>query len=75
MSSVGKTIKTIARDLQVSKNTVKNYIHRANVSSIAVSSLLALEDPELEASLLAGNPAYRDPRYEPLKKRFIILQS
>ncbi|GGX35877.1 transposase [Aquimarina muelleri] len=69
MHSRGKGIKTIARNLEISKNTVKSYIHRANISRIAVSSLLALEDPELEAALLAGNPAYRDPRYEPLKKQ------
>jgi transposase len=69
MHSGGKGIKTIARNLEISKNTVKSYIHRANISRIAVSSLLALEAPELEAALLAGNPAYRDPRYEPLKKR------
>lgn len=69
MHSSGKGIKTIARELQVSKNTVKSYVKRVAVSRIPLSSLLALEDPELEAALLAGNPAYKDLRYEPLKKR------
>lgn len=69
MHSSGKGIKTIARELQISKNTVKSYVKRVAVSRIPLSSLLALEDPELEAALLAGNPAYRDLRYEPLKKR------
>lgn len=69
MHSQGKGIKTIARSLQMSKNTVKSYIKKVEVSRTPLSSLLALEDPELEAALLAGNPAYRDLRYEPLKKR------
>jgi len=69
MHSQGKGIKTIARSLQMSKNTVKSYIKKVEVSRTPLSSLLALEDPALEAALLAGNPAYRDLRYEPLKKR------
>lgn len=69
MHSLGKGIKTIARELQVSKNTVRSYVRRVEVSRISLSSLLSLEDPELEAALLAGNPAYRDPRYEPLKNK------
>lgn len=62
MHSLGKGIKTIARELQISKNTVRSYVRRVEVSRISLSSLLSLEEPELEAALLAGNPAYRDPR-------------
>jgi len=69
MHSSGKGIKTIARDLEISKNTVRSYVRRVAISRISISSLLSLEEPELEAALLAGNPAYRDPRYEPLKNR------
>jgi len=65
----GKGYKTIARTLSVSKNTVKSYVSKVKVSRIPIKELLSLEDPELEAALLAGNPAYKDDRYEPLKQR------
>lgn len=67
MHHQGKAIKTIARTLHVSKNTVKNYLGKVTISRIPITSLLALEDPELEAALITGNPAYRDQRYGPLK--------
>ena len=51
------------------KRTEIANIKKVEESRTPLSSLLALEDPELEAALLAGNPAYRDLRYEPLKKR------
>lgn len=56
----GKGYKTIARSLSVSKNTVKSYVGKVKISRIPIASLLTLEDPELEAALLSGNPAYRD---------------
>jgi len=56
MHSQGKGIKTIARSLHISKNTVKSYIKKVEVSRTPLSTLLALEDPALEAALLAGNP-------------------
>ena len=64
----GRGIKTIARDLSISKNTVKSYLHRVKISKVPIASLLALEDPELQSLLLAGNPAYKDTRYEHLKQ-------
>ena len=69
MHSWGKGIKTIARELEVSKNTVRSYIRRVKDSGVAIPFLLSLEEPELEATLIAGNPAYKDPRYEPLKSK------
>ena len=69
MHHQGKGYKTIARILGVSKNTVKNYVAKVKVSRIPITTLLALEDPELEAALLSGNPAYRDARYQPLKQK------
>lgn len=65
----GKGHKTIARALNVSKNTVKSYVGKVKISRIPIASLLALEDPELEAALLSGNPAYRDERYLVLKEK------
>ena len=67
MHQRGKPIKSIARDLQISKNTVKSYLRRIQTSNVPIASLLALEDPELKSVLLAGNPAYTDERYQALK--------
>ena len=38
------------------------------MSKVPIDSLLALEDLELQSVLLAGNPAYKDKRYQWLKK-------
>tara|TARA_R110002049_G_C9131886_1_gene559067 strand:- start:1495 stop:1941 length:447 start_codon:yes stop_codon:yes gene_type:complete len=65
----GKGYKTIARTLSMSKNTVKSYVSKVKASRIPIADLLALEDPELEAAVLAGNPAYKDERYEPIKQK------
>jgi transposase/uncharacterized protein YeaO (DUF488 family) len=65
----GKGYKTIARTLSVSKNTVKSYVLRVKQSSVCIEDLLKLEDPILEKMLLAGNPAYKDERYQVLKEK------
>ncbi len=63
----GKGIKTIAKDLGVSKNTVKSYIERIKSTQMSIEDLIALEDPVLEAKLLAGNPSYKkQERYHDL---------
>ena len=67
MHADGKGIKTIARSLVISKNTVKDYLRKVEVSKIGIDELLKLEDPVLEQRLLSGNPAYKDERYEQLK--------
>ena len=69
MHHQGKGHKTIARALGVSKNTVKSYVVKVRASRVPIETLLSLEDPELEAALLSGNPAYRDARYQPLKEK------
>lgn len=64
----GKEKKTIARILGVSKNTVKAYVNKVTTSELDIDELLSLEDPVLEAKLLAGNPSYKpDDRYEHIK--------
>ena len=57
-------IKTIARELGISKNMVKSYLAKLSQSSQSIQELLLLEDPVLETRFHAGNPAYKDPRYE-----------
>ena len=60
----GKGIKFLARTLNMSKNTVKEYLAKIRQGGYNLDDLLALEDPELERKLHAGNPAYSDQRFE-----------
>jgi transposase len=63
----GKSIKFIARSLGISKNTVKAYLAKVALSPLDIQALLVLDDPIMEAMLHAGNPAYKDDRFEYLK--------
>lgn len=65
----GWKIKTIARELGISKNTVKLYLQRVQQENWPIASLMALEGPVLEAKFHAGNPAYKDTRYQKLKDK------
>jgi transposase len=51
MRSEGFYNKAIARNLGISKNTVKKYFRKLDQSSLSESQLLQLEDHELESSL------------------------
>lgn len=69
----GKGRKTIARTLRISKNTVRSYLDKLHdITSnrkhpITIAELVKLENPVLEAKFHAGNPAYKDDRYEHFK--------
>lgn len=63
----GKSKKSIARDLELSKNTVKNYLNKLEINDLKIDDLLKLDDPVLEGVFFAGNPAVKDLRYELLK--------
>lgn len=65
----GKGKKTIARNLNISKNTVKVYLDKLRSSKFKISTLLSMDDPVLEAIFHPGNPAYKDTRFEELKDR------
>lgn len=65
----GKGIKTIARELGISKNTVRTYLSKLKEGKLEPGQLLQEDDPVLEGKLFAGNPAYKDPRYDTLKGR------
>jgi transposase len=69
MHQQGCKIKAISRQLGVSRNTVRNYLNRVEDSNWSVDELLALDDPVLESRFHAGNPSYKDKRYEQLKDR------
>jgi transposase len=63
----GKGIKFIARSLGISKNTVRSYLAKMALSPLSFESMLALDNPILEGKFHAGNPAYKDERFEYLK--------
>ena len=66
----GKGKKTIARELGISKNTVKAYLNKFENGELDTEVLLTLEEPVLEAKLFAGTPSYKEQnRYEHLQAR------
>lgn len=69
----GASKKAIARNLEISKNTVKLYLAKlANIDQ-PVGSLLLLDDHELEAKFHGGNPAYKDERFGYFKTQLQYL--
>ena len=64
----GHKIKSIAREFAISKNTVKAYLSKVKASKFSIDTLLAMDDPVLEAIFHPGNPAYKDTRFEDLKE-------
>lgn len=62
----GHSIKSIARNLGISKNTVKSHLIKLATGKLPLTELLDLEDPVLESKFHAGNPAYKGPRFEHL---------
>ena len=67
LHELGKSKKFIARSLGISKNTVKAYLAKLAASPLNLESLLTLEDPVLEGKFHAGNPAYKDDRFDHFK--------
>jgi transposase len=65
--------KPIARTLSISKNTVKAYLEKVKASPLKFEQLMTMDDPELEAHLHAGSPAYKQSRYDQLKDMFPYL--
>lgn len=65
----GSGIKTIARILGMSKNTVRSYLKKMAEGGFNTEELLRQEDPLLERSFHAGNPAYKADKFEYLKSR------
>lgn len=70
----GYAIKAIACCLSLSKNTVKIYLFKIGQAKLNMNELLELEDPILDGLLNAGNPAYRDARFEDFKERLSYFQ-
>lgn len=70
----GHKIKSIARTLGISRNTVKSYLARVKDLKLNADFLLSVEDPELEHILSGGNPAYKDDRFEYIKSKLDYYQ-
>lgn len=60
----GMGCKSIAKALNMSKNTVKAYLEKLSLLEDPPEDLLKLEEPVLEKRFHCGNPAYTDERYE-----------
>jgi len=60
-------VKEIARNLSMSKNTVKTYLKKYESSKFNIETLLSMDDPVLEKVFHPGNPAYKDKRFDELK--------
>jgi len=56
--------RQIAKDLDINKETVNNYVRFFGNDSLSLKEVLKMEDPELEARFRAGNPAYTDYRHQ-----------
>jgi len=65
--------KTIARQLGMSKNTVKAYLQKIESGELIPESLLSLDEPVLEGKLFAGSPSYKQERYNSFKNELDYL--
>jgi len=71
----GKGIKTIARELGMSKNTVKSYLAKIRTGELEIPELFEMDDPVLESKLFAGSPSYKEERYNHLKDKLAAYSS
>lgn len=58
----GMSNREIAKAMGIDKCTVNTYIRKVKADSLSLETLLGMEEPELEARMFAGNPAYTDAR-------------
>ncbi len=75
LHSQGFGNKTIARNLGISKNTVKSYLIKYRSSKLSLNTLLKMEDHALEKVFHPGNPAYKDQRFEVLKSKLDYFEN
>lgn len=65
----GVSNRKIAAGLGIYKGTVNSYVQKIINHEYSIKELLALEGPELERLLFAGNPAYKQERFDEFKKK------
>lgn len=75
LHKLGMKYNTIARNLGISRNTVKSYLRKLPLLKVDIDALLELDDPILEVRFHAGNPAYLDGRFDYFKSRLPFFES
>lgn len=70
----GVSNRRIALDLGLYKGTVNNYVRKIKNHGYGIDELLALDDPVLEGKLFAGNPAYKEARFEEFKSKIAYFE-
>src|SRR5690554_8171744 len=70
----GVSNRKIATALGIYKGTVNSHIQKIKDLHYSIDELLALEDPGLERVLFAGNPAYKQERFDEFKKKIPYLE-
>jgi len=63
----GVSNRKIAGDLGLYKGTVNSYVRKIKEQESGIEELLAPDEPVLESKLFAGNPAYKQDRFEEFK--------
>lgn len=63
-----------ALQVGMDKETVNNYVRKANADPLGIDGLLKLDDPVLEHRLKGGNAAYPDERFEQFKALLPYLE-
>ena len=64
LSETGISNRRIAKELDIDKETVNNYVNFFRSDTLSLKELLKMEDPELKSRFRAGNPAYTDVRHQ-----------
>ena len=64
-----------ALQVGMDKETVNNYVRKANADPLGIDGLLKLDDPVLEHRLKGGNAAYPDERFEQFKALLPYLEN
>ena len=69
MHGQGVGIRTIAKRLGISRNTVKSYLTKVGICNKSLDELLAMDDPELERFFFAGHLSHKErDRYSVIVK-------
>lgn len=63
----GISNRKIAGDSGLYKGTVNTYVRKIKEQESGIEELSALDEPVLESKLFAGNPAYKQDRFEEFK--------
>lgn len=66
--------RRIAKVVGMNKETVNNYVKKAEALGASLDELIGLDEPELERRLVSGNAAYSDPRFDVLSEMLPYIE-